>query len=103
MAQHVAGHLFDAEFALEEVLEVDGSLEDFVEFFDVGDAFGLGQGEEFGIEGVVLHEHRVGRELVVEGQGGAVVDAEGFEGALAVGGEIHRGAAEADVTGVGQD
>jgi hypothetical protein len=66
----------------------------------------------------VGNEQGVGGELVVEGQGGAVGDAfgdgvfvqvalgvvaaEGFEGALAVNGEIHGGATESDEGGAGQ-
>ena len=118
MIHHKAGHLLDAGLALEEVLEVDGALKDLVQLLDVRHALGFRERKKFGIERLVGHQQRVGGELVIEGQGGAVGDAfgdrvfvqvalgvvlaEGLEGALAVDGEIHGGAAEADKGGIGK-
>ena len=74
--------------------------------------FGLGEREELLLHDLVRHEHLVGREVVVERQRGAVLDAlgdrvfvqvalvvlaaEGLERPLAVGGLVHRRAGEAD-------
>ncbi len=105
-------HLLDPLLALEEILQVHRPFEDLVQLLDVGHALGFGEGEELLVQRLVRHEHFVRRELVVERQGGAVLDAvgdgilvqvalvilaaEGLEGALAVGGLVHRRAGEAD-------
>ena len=104
--------------ALEEVFQVYRAIEDLVQLLDVGHAFGFGEGEEFRIQRLVRDEHFIWRELVIERQGGAVLDAvgngilvqvalvvfaaEGLEGALAVDGLVHRGAGEAEVGRVRQ-
>jgi hypothetical protein len=105
-------HLLDAFLALEKVLQVHRPFEDLVQLLDVGDAFGLGEGEELLVQRFVRDQHFVGGELVVERQRRAVLDAvgdgilvqvtlvilaaEGLEGALAIHGLVHRGAGEAE-------
>lgn len=90
-------------------------LEDFVQLLDVGHAFGFGEREELLVQCLMGDEHFVGRELVVERQGRAVLDAVGdgifvqvalvvlaaedLEGALAVDGLVDRGAGKADICG----
>ena len=63
--------------ALEEVFQVYRAIEDLVQLLDVGHALGFGEGEELGVQRLVRDEHFVRGELVVEWQGGAVLDAIG--------------------------
>ena len=104
-------YFLDALLAFEKILQVHRPLEDLVQFLDVGHALGFGEGEELFVQGLVRDEHFIRRELVVERQRGAVLDAvgdgilvqvtlivlaaEGLEGALAVNGLVHRGTGEA--------
>ena len=104
--------LLHALLALEEVLQVHRAIENLVQLLDVGDALGFGEREELLLHDVVRHEHLVRREVVVERQRRAVLDAlrdrvlvqvalivlaaEGLERAFAVRGLVHRRAGEAD-------
>ena len=63
--------------ALEEVLQVHRAIEDLVQLLDVGDALGLGEREELLLHELVRDQHLVGREVVVERQRRAVLDALG--------------------------
>ncbi len=112
MIGHEARHLLHAVLALEEVLQVHRPVENLVQLLDVRDALGLGQREELLLHDLVRHQHFVRREVVVERQRRAVLDAlgdgilvqialvvlaaEGLERPLAVGRLVHRRAGEAD-------
>ena len=111
-------HLLDALLALEEVFQIHRPLKDLVQLLDVGHALGFGEGEELLVQRLVRHEHFIRRELVIERQRGAVLDAvgdgilvqvalvvlasEGLEGALAIDGLVHGRAGEADEARVRQ-
>ena len=49
------GHLLDPFPAFEKVFQGHCPLEDFIQFFDVGDAIGLGEGEKFRVLGLVRY------------------------------------------------
>ena len=97
-------HFPHAGLAFEKVFKSDGPVEDFVQLFDVGDAFGFGEGKELLFHDLVWNQQRVRRQAVEERQGRAVLDAlgnrvlveiafivfaaEGFEGSPAIDGFI---------------
>ncbi len=111
-------HLLDPFFAFEEVLQVDRPVENFVQFFDIGHPLGFGKREELLVQCLVRNKHVVRSKLIVQWQGGAVLDAvgdgilvqipfivlaaEGLEGSLAVDGLVDRSTGESDNGGVGQ-
>ena len=115
---HILRHLRDPLLTLEEVLQMNRTLQNLVEFFNIRHPLGLGEGEKLRVQGLVRDEHLVGGELVVERERGAVLNAvgngilvqialvifaaEGLEGALAIGGLVHWGAGETDIGGVRQ-
>jgi hypothetical protein len=106
MIGHIPRHLLHTLPALEEILQVHRALENLIQLLDVRDALGLGQREEFLFHELVRHEHFVRREIVVERQRRAVLDALGdgilvqvalvvlaakrLERPLAVGRLVHR-------------
>jgi len=47
MRGHILGHLFDARLAFEKILEIDGAIQNLIEFFDIGNAFRVRQREKF--------------------------------------------------------
>ena len=118
VVRHVTRHLFHPVPALEKVLQVHRAFENLVQLLNVGDALSLGQREELLLHDLVRHEHLVRREVVVERQRRAVLDAlgdgilveitlvvlaaESFERPLAVGGLVHWRAREAEETRVRQ-
>ena len=64
-------------FALEKVLQVHRAFENLIQLLDVGDAFGFGERKKLLLHDLVRHQHLVRREVVVERQGRAVLDALG--------------------------
>lgn len=117
MLGDIAGDLVHALVALEEVLEVDRTLEDLVQLRDVGDPLGFGDRPELPLHELRAREHLVRGDVVIERERRPVLDAfayrvfvrvstavggaEGLKRALAVDCLVHRRAREADEDSVG--
>src|SRR5262245_29434115 len=77
MIRDKARHFPHARLALEKVFKSNGPVEDLVQFFDIGDAFSLGEGKELLLHDLMGHQQRVGGQAVEERQGRAVINALG--------------------------
>ena len=55
-----------ASLSFEKVLESYRSVEDLIQLFDIGDAFGLGEGKELLFHDLVWNQQRVRRQAVEE-------------------------------------
>ena len=75
MLGHVPGDLVHAFVVFEKVLQVHRAVENFIELLDIGNPLRLGDGPELFLHQVGAGQHLVGREVVIERQGGAVLDA----------------------------
>jgi hypothetical protein len=103
---------------LEHIGQGDGAVEDAVEFFHVGHALQLRRRPEVLFHRLAVGDQVVGRQLIVQRNGGAVFDgfadgvfveiplgivgAEGLEGTAAMRGAVNGRAGEAEEGGVGQ-
>ena len=77
MPRHIGGHLLDAIPPFEEVFKIDRTVEDLVQFLDVGDPLRLDQREKFPLHHLMRHQHLVRRQVVVQRQCRPVLNALG--------------------------
>src|SRR5947208_9865823 len=70
-------YLPHASLSFEKVLESYRSVEDLIQLFDIGDAFGFGEGKELLFHDLMWNQQRVRRQAVEKRQRRAVLDALG--------------------------
>ena len=68
MVRDKARHFPHPCLALEKVFKSDGPVEDLIQLFDIGDAFGLGERKELLFHYLVWDQQRVRRQTVESGK-----------------------------------